>query len=277
VIAFPPGPYRLATRFVVYRLLGLVLGIVAALGCIGGYGYMTWSSIVGIVHDDRVWSAGGREYPAKVEGRVTTRQFVLKSYELHVSYRLPGGEHKKNLSFDTLFGGIETNADTTVRVLPGNPEEFALNAAVEASGKRWAAAAFLGAVGIFLLGGCCILLAYRVAKQWQRASRALSTGVPVVCALVSREHVMYRGRPTGTEIFKFKVPANAANGVETEGTYQFKTKGPGPLTLRNGTSVLAIVPPDAPKQAILLLRDYYPLALADAERMQAETAVAGMA
>jgi hypothetical protein len=277
VIGFPPGPYRLATRFVVYRLLGVVLGIVAALGCIGGYGYMTWSSIAGIVHDDRVWSAGGREYRAKVDGRVTTRQFVLKSYELHVSYRLPGGEQKRDLSFDTLFGGIDSNADMAVRVLPGNPEEFALNAAVEASGKRWAAAAFLGVVGIFLLGGCCFFLAYSVAKQWRRASRAISGGVPVVCALVSRAHVMHQGRPTGTETFKFKVPANAAGGVETEVTYQFKTKGSGPLTLCNGTSVLAIVPPNAPTQAILLLRNCYPLALADVERTQAEAAIAGMA
>src|SRR5262249_48649123 len=98
-------------------------------------------------------------------------------------------------------------------------------------------------------------------------------GVPVRCAVVSRTAIVSQGRPTGNEKFVFRVPAAAANGAEVQATYQLRTKNSDVVTLDGGSSVLALVPPGAPAEAILLLRDYYPLALGSSERRQAETAV----
>jgi len=276
MIGFPMGPYGLATRFIVYRWLGILGSALAAVACIVGYGYMGWGYVSAILHDHQVWNGGGPELPASVEGKVTTRQFVLKSYDLQVTYRVPdGGRRQKKLEVVTLFSGLNADGDLTVRLLPQDPDDYALSAAVEASGGRWAGAAFFGVVGILLLGGTCSFLTFTLSRQWMRATRAARTGVPVTCALLKRESILHQGRPTGSETFTFKVPPAAAGGVETEVTYQMKTAGSDALTLGGGNSVLAIVPSEAPKDAILLLRNYYPLALSDSQRLQAEATVAG--
>ncbi|HEY3498299.1 MAG TPA: hypothetical protein VGK73_26575, partial [Polyangiaceae bacterium] len=207
--------------------------------------------------------------------RVTTRQFVMKSYDLQVQFLSPDGTPRsKELEVTTLFGGLAEDGNVSVRLMPGSTDDFALNVAVAATKTRWAAAAFLGVVGILVLGGAFIFVVFAIARQSRRVVRAARTGTPVACELVSREQVLHQGNPTGAEIFKFKLPPATPGAPPAEVSYQFRTKGSDVVLLASGKSVLALVPRDTPSNAILVLRDYYPLRLSDAERLQADAAVA---
>jgi hypothetical protein len=273
VSGFPVGPYRLSGKFVLYRALGVAVCVLVALGCVAIYTSMAWDSASLLLHDQRVWSMGGVELPAGVDGEVTTRQFVLNSYDLKVHYDGPDGRrHDLPLKFDSL-GSMPDDQATTVRLAPGNAEDFALNSAVAISGKRWASAVFFGVIGVFLLGGAFGFLGFAAGKQWRRVGRAAKLGAPLRCQLLGRERILNNGKDTGAEKLTFRVPAAEPGRPPRDVAYQFRTKGNEVLTLDGGASVLAIVPPDAPEQAILLLSNFYPLKLGDQERRQAEQAV----
>jgi hypothetical protein len=270
---FPQGPYKLRGKFVLYRLLGVVLPVLAAIGCIILYGSMGWDAAALIRHDQQLWSAGGLELPAAVDGEVTTRQFVLNSYDLKVSYKTPDGQvRERALKFDTL-GSMPDDQATTVRLAPGSLDDFALSSAVDASGKRWAASAFFGGVGIFLLGGAFGVLAFATSKQWRRVHHAARHGKAVGCQLLAREKVLNQGKDTGAEKLTFRVAVDASR-PPLDVSYQLRTKGNDVIALDGGAAVLALVPADAPQGAILLLRDFYPIELNEAERQQAEQAIA---
>jgi hypothetical protein len=273
VQGFPSGPYKLRGKFVLYRLLGVAASALAGLGCVVLYGNMAWSAASLIQHDERVWNGGGPELPAGVDGEVTTRQFVLNSYDLKVHYRAPDGQlQERPLKFETL-GSMPDDQQTSVRLAPGSADDFALSSAVAASGKRWAAAAFFGGVGIFLLGGAFAVLAFATSKQWRRVHLAAQHGAPVRCQLLAREQVLNQGKPTGAEKLTFRVPASPGH-PELDVSYQLRTKGSDVVTLEAGAAVLALVPAQAPQGAILLLRDFYPLDLDQDQRRQAEQALA---
>lgn len=266
------GPYKLRAKFVLYRLVGVVLCGLAAVGCMILYGGMARDAASLIQHDQRVWQAGGPELPAMVDGQVTTRQFVLNSYDLKVHYKTPDGQiRERPLKFDTL-GSMSDEEATSVRLAPGSLDDFALGSAVAASGKRWGATAFFGGVGIFLLGGAFSALGFATSKQWRRVHHAARHGTAVACQLLAREQVLNQGKDTGSEKLTFRVPAGIGHPA-LDVSYQLRTKGSAVITLDAGAAVLALVPRDAPQSAILLLRDFYPIELAEAERRQAEQAI----
>jgi hypothetical protein len=273
VPGFPAGPYKLRSKFVLYRLLGVVLCGLTAVGCVIVYVSMAWAGASLIWHDQRVWNAGGPELPASVDGEVTTRQFVLNSYDLKVHYRGPDGRARDlPLKFETL-GSIPDDQATTVRVAPQTFEDFALSSAVDASGKRWAATLFFGVVGVFLLGGAFGFLGFAAAKQWRRVSRAARHGTALKCELLSRERVMNQGKDTGAEKLTFRVPSAEPGQPARDVSYQLRTKGSSVITLDGGAAVLVLVPPALPQDAIVLLRDFYPIELGETERQQAERSV----
>jgi hypothetical protein len=90
--------------------------------------------------------------------------------------------------------------------------------------------------------------------------------------LLAREKILNQGKDTGSEKLTFRVPAMPGY-PSLDVSYQLRTKGSAVATLDGGAAVLALVPKDAPERAILLLRDFYPPELADAERQQAEQAI----
>lgn len=273
VPGFPVGPYKLRSKFVAYRALGVGVCALAALGCVVLYASLAGDGASLILHDQRVWDAGGPELPAGVDGQVTTRQFVLNSYDLKVHYRTPdGASHVRPLKFDTL-GSLPDDEATTVRLAPGSTEDFALSSAVAASGKRWASAFFFGVVGIALLGGAFGALGFAAARQWRRVARAARLGRPRSCPLVAREQIMNQGRETGAEKLTFRVEPGEPGRPARDVSYQLRTKGSAVITLDGGASVLALVPEARPDDAILLLSDFYPIELGSAERAQAEQAV----
>lgn len=104
----------------------------------------------------------------------------------------------------------------------------------------------------------------------------MRTGRAVVCRLIDREPVLYQGRPTGSETVKFAVPPQVPGASETEVSYVLRTKGNDVILLDARRAVLAIVPPESPCEAILILRNYHPLGLTDSERQQADAALSNV-
>jgi hypothetical protein len=250
--------------------LAIMVCALIALVCAAGAGYLGWREASQTVSDQRIWRAGIPLGLASVNGQVTTQKLVAKTYELQVSYRLPSGElHAAPLSITTLFGGLE-EGKASLRVLPNDPRSFALEAAVIAAPARFRAAAFFATSGL-VAGVLFGLVAWAVTGQWRRAARAVRSGMARGCPLVDRQPVLYQGRPTGNETFRFTV--DPQHSEERAVSYQLNTKRHQVLALRGGRELLAIVRPGAPNDSIVLRDDYYPLAFSEEQRGRADAAV----
>ncbi len=148
-------------------VLTIALSAVAALACVIGYSVLLQSQVRGILHDSQLWETGGQTLPAQYEGSLTTRQFIFKSYDLTVTYQTPDGLlHQRKLEVETLGSDLPDAANPSVRVSRTDPEDFALDVAVEASGARWVAAA-----AYFFLGWAC----------WGEPSPSSATPPGVAC------------------------------------------------------------------------------------------------
>lgn len=271
-VGFPRGPFGLSRKFLLWRWLAIALCAPASLGIFAGYAYMAWDQASAIWHDQRVWNAGGPEGPVQVGGDVTTRQFVLKSYRLDVVYVTPDQvRHQHRLELETLFGGIDEDAEHTVRLSPTNPDDFALSTAVSATSTRYFAALFFLVVG----GGLAVavaFLAWAALKQVRRVRAAADHGVLRLAPIVSREPVIVNGRDSGAEKVIFRV--NRPDGGQVDVDWQLRTKGNPLLTAHGGQAVLAVVPTTDPTQAVLVLDSLYPLALSAADAQQLRAALA---
>ena len=123
----------------------------------------------------------------------------------------------------------------------------------------------------------CAAVVYASTKQLSKVSRAARHGTLRLGRLISRVPILHNGRPTGSETFQFAVRSHAPSEQETVVTHVARTKGNDVLTLSGTTHLLALVPPNAPADAILLLRDYYPLSLNEVERQRVDAAFAASA
>lgn len=273
-VSFPRGPFGLSRKFMLWRWVAVALCVPASLALFVVYAYLALEQAQGIWHDQRVWNAGGPEGPVQVSGDVTTRQFVLKSYKLDVLYVTPDQvRHPHKLEVETLFGGMDEDAEHTVRLSPTDPDDFALSIAVGATTTRYLAALFFLVVG----GGLAAAVAFfavAALKQIRRVRSAADHGVLRLAPLVSREPVIVNGRDSGAEKVIFRV--QRPDGAEVNVDYQLRTKGNQLLTAHGGASVLAIVPAADPTQAVLLLDSLYPIAFSasDAEQLRAALASA---
>jgi hypothetical protein len=272
-VGFPRGPFGLSRKFLFWRWVAILVCAPASVAIFGVYAYMAFGQARSIWHDQRVWDAGGPEGPVQVGGQVTTRQFVLKSYRLDVSYVTPNGvSHAHKLEIETLFGGLDEEAEDRVRLSPTDPDDFALSSVVEASTTRYFAALFFLVVG----GGIAVAVAFFAVasyRQIRRVRSAAQHGVLRLAPLLSRERVMANGRDTGAEKVIFRVQRPDGGVVDVD--WQLRTKGSELLTAQGGRAVLAVVPSTDPAQAVLMLVSFYPLALSPADAQQVRAALAG--
>lgn len=264
-VGYPRAPFKLSFKFLLWRWAGMAICLPGALAIFGVYAYLALGQARAIWHDSRVWNAGGPEGPVQVGGQVTTRQFVLKSYKLDVEYTTPDGvRHPHELEVETLFGGLEEDVESRVRLSPTNPDDFAINTVVEASTARYFAALFFLVAG----GGIAATLGYlawMVYKQMRRVRRAAQDGVLRLTPLVSRERVFVNGQDTGAEKVVFRVLQPDGAWVNVD--YQLGTNG-GLLTTSDGSSVLAVVPRADPAQAVLMLTSLYPFVFSPSDAQQ---------
>jgi hypothetical protein len=271
-VGFPRGPFGVSSKFLFRRWLAIALCVPASLAIFVVYFYLAWGQTSAIWHDQRVWNAGGPEGPVEVSGDVTTRQFVLKSYRLKVAYVTPDSvRHQHQLELETLFGGIDEEAEQTVRLAPDNPDDFALSGAVAATSRRYFAALFFLIVG-GAIAVAVAFLAWAALRQLRRVRVAAEHGVLRLAPLVRREPVIVNGRDSGAEKVVFRV--DRPDGGQLDVDWQLRTKGSQLLLGHGGRAVLAVVPAAEPALSVLMLESFYPLTFSPADAQQLRQALA---
>jgi hypothetical protein len=272
----PPPPYRLRSSFVMRQTVGVVLLAACAVGAGGGYAWWQVSEAASIVHDSSLWASSGvSEVEVSVHGKLTSNKFIFNSYDLDVSFRdEEGRSHHGKSKFETLFARVNEDSPALVRYRPGNPDDFALSWAVDKVPSRWAGVAFMGGVGVLLIGGSFGGLAYQRYRVLQKASRAVREGAEAECKVLRVEDQMANGRPTGYRLFHFLIPDRLTRGVRVEGKEAFHPKKGMAFLFEGGQRLLALVPPEAPDKALALREDLYPLDF-DARTVQAIQEAAG--
>ncbi len=271
VNVLPPRPWKLTTGFKLRRIVGGLVAILLGLGAIGGYTYMEWNELRLVSDNEAVWHMPGAvEGGADVKGRVSSRLF-FDTYTLDVTYDTPAGVRTEKLEFGTI-GDIDKGPSPVVRVDPDDPKRFALNWAVEASGKRWASGITLLLVGDALIGGSFLFLGVMAFVQLRRSLRAAENGVELHAQLLSATEQLANGRATGNMTYSLRLPSKAqdpdspfTDAVTTEVTIK-KSNG-SPLTAPDGVVVIVAVDATAAQPAPLVVRgDLYPLDLREDER-----------
>jgi hypothetical protein len=254
----PAGPRSLAPRYVLYRRLGAAALLLVAIAAIGGYGVMSVSAASQVLHEQQIWDGTKVTVPAEVDGDVTTRQLVLKSYDLVVKYSGCGGVCKGKLEFDTLGGGIG-DGETLVRFDPKNHRDFALNVALETASQRWLAAGFFAVVGIGLIGFGSLFVAYLAVRQIGHARRAIEDGVEEACRIVSVTEQRTYGQSTGQYTYRFRLPDHYADRGKLEYEAVFNVKKSKPLLVDDGAALIALVPRTGKAVPLALREDLYPV------------------
>lgn len=244
-------------------LAALMLAVAVAAGVLPGPGKL--SDLEALVAEGRVWRDGEPAVSAQVSGREVVGSPYPHSL-LEVTYETVAGERfARPLEVRSLFGSIDLSRPAEVRVARGDASAFALNLAVEASGPRWALA-LLVLIGRVVLGALALFQAVDFGRELYRVRRAAATGVAVFCPLLRREPLFLRGQPMGWDRLLLEVPTSAGGPVAVE--YRFRTRRRAAITLDEGRLVLAVVPPEAPRHAIVVDQSFDPLGYSENQQRQ---------
>ncbi|MEY4546453.1 MAG: hypothetical protein RL685_2648 [Pseudomonadota bacterium] len=261
VPGFPSGPYQLRGTLGASVRLGTCWLI--AVASLAGSLWNFVGTALEIQHARSVWEGTGPTREATVEGKARSTKWVFWTYDLTVEYLGPDGVLRRHpLEFTTLTRAFAPRAETAiVRLAPDDPDDFALEALVAVSGPRWRALLVL-TLGFVLIGAVFLHEARKERRQRRAALLSAEKGVPRWCAMTPR--AAREGRLNIT----FEIPTGAGDVRVTRIVQQ----GGRPLT-RPGNWVLALVPPGAPDQSVLVLDDLSPLSLSPEQRQAAYAAV----
>jgi hypothetical protein len=249
---------------IIYALVGALLVFV--------FVAMSVPAVPAIRHDTRVWNAGGEEYPASVQGTVTTRKFIFRAYDLTVQYRTSDGRlHGAPVRFDTLFKPDEDH-EPLVRVSPTNPDDFALRFAVSASDGRWASVVVFMLCGVGF-GVACVAVVARILRKRRSAEEAARAGVLMEAKLIGHVKKTANGQPTGRSELTFEVPTPLRMSPTLDVTWELMDRA-GPPVMTDAAHVLVLVPTDHPEASLPLQGKFYPLRLSSAELATATSALA---
>lgn len=219
--------------------------------------------VTGLLRERDVWQRGQPAAEASYEGDVTTRKLIFRSYKLKVSYAdASGAAHVGRLEFDTLGSTLDDEAPSEVRYDPQRPESFALGKALDVAAGRWASAAFMGGMGVVIVGlvGSALHALFRDLRRTLRCAR---DGRLIDVALVGEPSSDQHGNTT----YRFRIPG-APEG-EKPGSVVFG-KQLGPLHRRgDATAALALQSASDPGAVVVLRSDRYPFefSAADEERI----------
>lgn len=268
----PPAPRKLRSGYVGKRLVGGALGIVAAIAVAGAYGYWQWGSAQAILHDQALWARGEVVAEAAVDGRETSRSFILNSYDLKVRYLDEASQlHEREVEFDLLFVSVDQDRPTLVKFDRATPDDFVLSWAAESTTARWASFGFMALAGIGLIGGSLAFLGVGAIRSARAAEAAASRGIEVECPITGFEPQVVQGKATDNMVYRFRLPEHVTPDGDRE--VIIPAKEGGPILLDGGTKLLALVDPAAPKIFLVPRRDLSPLDVdAESKRQYEERA-----
>jgi hypothetical protein len=165
---------------------------------------------------------------------------------------------------------VDKASEPAVRYDPADPQRFALSWAVDHSGGRWAAVAFLwlclgGLVGF----GLCVI-GWQALRQLRDVRHAAERSDEVVLGIASYKELIVNGRHTGWVI---ELRWKDLQGREQRSKVQLRRKEQL-LCNATRTRTVGLVSAHAPRRPIVLRSDLTPFRFSDGER---ETIVAQVA
>ncbi len=285
----PPRPLKLQRSFLIRAYFWGILWVLVGLGVGGAYLVWQYRDAARVIADGEVWEHGTPAELGSVRGTQRSRYGIFKEYSLDVSYtdtsNLPHNDH---FTFSTLFGGVDDDAQPTLRFDPQDNSRYAISWAVECTKSRWASIGFMSIVGA-LIGVAILSLGAILLKRARTAQRVAATSEEVECLLLSATEQIVNGRPNGHIVYRFVVPALAplendnagyrANAVRAETAtasrnheaIMQRSKGEPFFTQRGagGDLVLVLVSRENPKDVLLLRYDLYPLDLSEDQKAAA--------
>lgn len=239
------------------RLVGGALAVVGALAVSGAYGAWQWGSAQAILHDQALW-ARGAVAEARVDGRETSRSFILNSYDLKVQYYDDAAQlHERELEFDLLFASVDQGRPTFVKYDRARPDDFVLSWAHESTTARWASFAFMMLAGVGLIGGSLAFLGASAIRNARAAQAAAARGVEVECVITSVEQQVVQGKVTDNLIYRFRLPEHLTPDGDRE--VIIPAKEGSPILVDGATKLVALVDPAAPKTFLVPRTDLSPL------------------
>jgi hypothetical protein len=268
----PPCPLRLQTSFVwknqLVGVLLLLIGIAASLG----YAWWQYDAVRELIEQTGIWQAGVPAAWSEVKGEVTTNRFIFRGYDLDVTYLdAQGARHQGKLKFDTLGGAVDQKRDPVVHYLKDAPDRFALSWSMDVRTSRWVSVGFMALVGIGLVGGSFSYLGWLALRRLADARRCAARSDEVIVRITKVVPQMVQGRHTGNTIHFAGV---TVDGREVAGKMVLAKKYEPLYADPSLQTMVALVPPENPKRAVVLRSDFHPFLLTTEEQAQVRAAIA---
>jgi hypothetical protein len=268
----PPTPLRLQSSFVwKYRLGGLVL---LAVGISAGAGYAAWqyNTIRELLDQARIWRMGEPALEVRVSGREKTSKGIFHGYELDVEYvDAREGRHKRTMKFDTLGGEVDQNAEPAVHYLKDDPDQYALSWAMDVTTSRWCSIGFMMLAGVGLIGGSFSFLGWRALRRLLDAQRCAARSDEVIVEITKVRPQKVHGKITANEIF---FTGLTPDGREVKGDTTFPIKFEPLWADASQRRMVALVPPENLKRAVVPRGDFWPFEFTADEQAKVRAAIA---
>ena len=268
----PPCPLRLQSSFVWRNLLGGGLLLAVGIGASVAYAWWQYDAVRQLVDQTRVWRDGVAAPRCEVKGEVTTNRFIFRGYKLDVKYLdARGALHEGKLEFDTLGGAVDQKREPVVHYLEPEPGHFALSWSMDVRTSRWASFGFMAVVGIGLVGGSFSYLGALCLRRLADARRCAARADEVIVRITKVVPQVVQGRHTANLIH---YAGQTVDGRAVAGKFSLPKKHEPLYADPSLQTIVALVPPENPKRAVVLRGDFYPFLLATDEQAQVRAAIA---
>jgi hypothetical protein len=274
-MVLPARPLQLKSSFVwLNRLLGIGL-VLAGLAAGVGYAWWQYDAVRELWEQSQIWAVGVPALSTTVGGEVKTSRAIFHEYKLEVHYvDALGVTHEHKLEFDTLGGAVDQDREAMVHYLEADPDRFALSWAVDVKTSRWASIAFLGLVGVGLIGGSLFFfggVAWRTLSAAQRCAHRSDEVIVRITRVVAQTN---KGKHDA-DVYHYA--GETIDGRVVTGNVLFSLKH-GPLYADPAhQTMVALVAPENLKRPVIVHDDFHPFVLRDTEEAEVRSAIAARA
>jgi hypothetical protein len=205
-----PLKVRFSVRLRAWAAAGLLA--LAGLAILGAASWFQGGALVHLVRERSIWAHGTPAADSGVQGKRRTTNAIYNHYTLDVSWEDDDGElHAGKLDFSTLLGRVDTEPEPEVRYDPKEPDRFALNWAIDATGSR------LGEIvvswALFALLGLILVRRMRVPlAELAEIRHCAEYADEVELIVLGIEPVVQKGRPTAAHRWRFQVAGTSERG-----------------------------------------------------------------
>jgi len=268
--AFPRRP--LQVRLGLKQGAALAAAAVIGSAMLAGFIFLGATFGMNLLREPRVWT-NGQEAPIESlrgECRIQISLLPLSYCSLDLTYRSPDGAVRAKEILALLYAGMKPSDKAELKIDPENPDDVALSWLINRIEERWIVLVGLCLVGLGLGALICAGL-IKSLSEW-RLYRAMGRAPrPIAATIVDMRHVT---NPNYAREYTFRY---RADGQEKQSRQRLRVlKGMHGLApeqwdyeapiLLDDSKALALLGPNG--RALLVLRSFYPLVLAEDERQK---------